>query len=171
MPRYVAFLRGVLPTNCKMPALKAAFEHAGFTNVKTVLGSGNVIFDARTAPVSTLEKKAEAAMQSQLGRTFYTIIRTQAEVQGLFDRNPFAKAKVPAGAKCVVSFSRTPPVATVKLPISESGATVLAVEGREAFTCYGKTPDGPVFMRLIGQALGKEQTTRTWDTVRKCATA
>lgn len=171
MPRYVAFLRGVMPTNCKMPALKAAFEHAGFTNVKTVLGSGNVIFDARTASPAALEKKAEAAMMATMGRTFYTIVRSQTDVQALLDRNPFATAKVPAGAKCVVSFSRTPPVAKVKLPLTESGATVLAVQGCEAFTCYDKTPDGPVFMKLIGQALGKDQTTRTWQTVEKCAKA
>ena len=43
MARYAAFLRGVMPTNCKMPQLKAAFEAAGFTDVKTLLGSGNVV--------------------------------------------------------------------------------------------------------------------------------
>src|ERR1041385_1159873 len=39
MPRYAAFLRGVMPMNCKMAALKAAFEAAGFTDVKTVASS------------------------------------------------------------------------------------------------------------------------------------
>jgi uncharacterized protein (DUF1697 family) len=34
--RYAAFLRGVMPTNCKMPELKRAFEDAGFKDVKTV---------------------------------------------------------------------------------------------------------------------------------------
>lgn len=29
-----------MPTNCTMPELKAAFEAAGFTDVKTILGSG-----------------------------------------------------------------------------------------------------------------------------------
>ena len=62
MPRYVAFLRGVMPTNCKMAALKRSFEAAGFTDVSTVLGSGNVVFCARSATESALEKKAEAAM-------------------------------------------------------------------------------------------------------------
>ncbi|MGC4085554.1 MAG: DUF1697 domain-containing protein [Vicinamibacterales bacterium] len=42
MPRYVAFLRGVSPTNASMPDLKRAFERAGFTDVKTILSSGNV---------------------------------------------------------------------------------------------------------------------------------
>ena len=29
MPRHVAFLRGVMPTNAKMPDLRRAFEAAG----------------------------------------------------------------------------------------------------------------------------------------------
>src|SRR5436190_1051261 len=75
MPRYAAFLRGVMPTNCKMPALKAAFEAAGFADVKTVLGSGNVVFDARSTSVAALEQKAEAAMHEHLGQAFMTFIR------------------------------------------------------------------------------------------------
>ena len=75
MPRYVAFLRGVSPLNAKMPELKRCFENAGFTNVKTVLSSGNVVFDARAAAEATLERKAESAMHKVLGRTFYTIVR------------------------------------------------------------------------------------------------
>ena len=54
--------------NCKMPALKAAFEAAGFSDVKTVLGSGNVVFTARRASEQALEQQAEAAMQEQIGR-------------------------------------------------------------------------------------------------------
>ena len=52
MTRYVAFLRGVSPMNCKMPALKRCFEAAGFTDVKTILSSGNVAFTAalRSSP-------------------------------------------------------------------------------------------------------------------------
>ncbi|MBU6441240.1 MAG: DUF1697 domain-containing protein, partial [Betaproteobacteria bacterium] len=46
MTRYLAFLRGVSPVNASMPALRAAFEAAGFGQVRTVLGSGNVAFDA-----------------------------------------------------------------------------------------------------------------------------
>ena len=47
--RYAAFLRGVSPMNAKMPELKRAFEAAGFGDVKTLLSSGNVVFDAPKA--------------------------------------------------------------------------------------------------------------------------
>lgn len=68
MARFVAFLRGVMPTNAKMPELKRAFEAAGFSAVKTILGSGNVAFDARIAGDAALACKAEKAMDATLGR-------------------------------------------------------------------------------------------------------
>jgi len=58
MRRYAAFLRGVMPMNCRMPALKAAFEAAGFEDVKTLLSSGNVVFSARSASETSLEGRA-----------------------------------------------------------------------------------------------------------------
>jgi len=58
MPRYAAFLRGVMPVNAKMPDLKKAFETAGFTEVKTILASGNVVFSARSASETSLEGRA-----------------------------------------------------------------------------------------------------------------
>ena len=66
MSRYAAFLRGVMPTNCKMPALQAAFEAAGFTDVKTVLGSGNVLAanDRLSTPLGKLLREAAPAPQS-----------------------------------------------------------------------------------------------------------
>ena len=48
---------------------------------------------------------------------------------------------------------------------------ILASTGREVFTAYVPSPRGPVFMTLIEKTFGSEVTTRTWDTVRKCATA
>ncbi|HEY7878690.1 MAG TPA: DUF1697 domain-containing protein [Gemmatimonadaceae bacterium] len=73
MPRYVAFLRGVMPTNAKMPALRRRFESAGFTDVATILGSGNVVFDARAASESALEGAVEvdgySADRSQSARS------------------------------------------------------------------------------------------------------
>src|SRR2546422_3404978 len=79
MPRYAAFLRGVMPVNAKMPDLKKAFEAVGVTDVKTILGSGNVVFSARAASEASLQRRAEAAMAEGFGRTFLTIIRPGSE--------------------------------------------------------------------------------------------
>lgn len=171
MPRYVAFLRGVSPLNAKMPELKRCFETAGFTNVRTVLSSGNVVFDARSASETSIERRAESSMRASLGRTFYTIVRRSDALLDLLEADPFAAHAVSPEAKRVVSFLRQPIDARVTLPIEFAGARILSAAGREAFTVYLPSEQGPVFMRLIEKAFGIDVTTRTWETVRKCSTA
>ena len=169
MPRYAAFLRGVMPTNAKMPDLKRAFEGAGFTEVKTVLGSGNVVFSARAASGEALQRKAEAAMEEHLGRSFATIIRSIDELQALIAADPFAKHRLPAESKRIVTFLREAPASRpTRLP-DQDGARILQVSGREVFSSYVPTPKGPVFMSLIQKTFGEDVTTRTWDTVKKVA--
>jgi uncharacterized protein (DUF1697 family) len=171
MPRYVAFLRGVSPMNAKMPELKKAFEAAGFTEVKTVLASGNVVFDARKAADATLARKCEKAMDAALDRGFSTIVRSQEHLQALLEEDPFARFKLPAQAKRVVTFLAEAPEKAPKLPIEVNEARILALRGADLLTAYVPQPGNPVFMNLIEKTFGKNVTTRTWDTVRKCAAA
>ncbi len=169
MPRYAAFLRGVMPTNCKMPALKAAFEAAGFTEVKTVLGSGNVVFDARSSSEQALQQKAEAAMQERLGQAFLTIVRPVEQLRKMLATDPYAPFRVSRMAKRIVTFLRGRPAAKIKLPVEMDGARILTMRDGEIFSVYLPNPKGPVFMTLIEKTFGKDQTTRTWDTVAKVA--
>lgn len=171
MPRYVAFLRGVSPMNAKMAELKCCFERAGFTDIKTVLSSGNVAFNARVTPEAVLERKAEATMAKQLGHTFYTIVRPANVLRELLKVDPYAAYRLPANAKRVVTFLREPPTVKLSRPLEADGARILAMNGREIFTVYVPNPRGPVFMTLIEKTFGTNVTTRTWDTVKKCATA
>ncbi|MDR7308299.1 DUF1697 domain-containing protein [Rhodoferax saidenbachensis] len=171
MPRYVAFLRGVSPMNAKMPELKRAFEAAGFTNVKTVLSSGNVVFDARNTSEAALERKAEAAMQQALGRSFYTLVRPVSALEQLLQTDPYAAAALPPQAKRVVSFLREAPQAVFRLPVVLEDAQIVSALGREVFSAYVPGDTGPVFMRLIEKTFGSNITTRTWESVKKCAAA
>lgn len=171
MPRYVAFLRGVNPMNAKMAELKRCFEGAGFADIKTVLSSGNVVFNARAMSEAVLERKAEATMTKQLGRTFYTIVRPANALRELIEVDPYAAFHLPANAKRVVTFLREPHAVKLSLPIEVDGARILTINGREIFTAYVPNPRGPVFMTLIEKTFGINVTTRTWDTVKKCAKA
>lgn len=171
MPRYVAFLRGVSPTNAKMPELKRCFEGAGFGAVKTVLASGNVVFDARGTGEAALVRRCEAAMLAALGRSFYTVVRPVDALRAMLMADPFAAFRLPANAKRVVTFLREPHGRELRLPIELEGARVLAAEDREIFTAYVPQPGNPVFMTLIEKNFGKDVTTRTWDTVGKCVAA
>lgn len=167
--RYAAFLRGVSPMNAKMPALRKAFEAAGFEDVRTVLSSGNVVFGARAAPQARLERKAEAAMKQHLGKAFPTIVRPIEALRRMLAADPYADFRLAPGAKRVVTFLREKPKARLELPIELDGAHILRVAGGEVFSAYVPSPRGPVFMSLIEKTFGKEVTTRTWDTVEKVA--
>src|SRR5947209_1599108 len=167
MMRYVALLRGVSPMNAKMAELKRCFESAGFTDVKTLLSSGNVVFNARAASNAAIERKAEAAMAQQLDRTFLTIVRPTDALRALLDADPFSAFGLPANAKRVVTFLRTPSETKLSLPIEFDAAQILAMNGSEVFSAYVPGPRGPVFMTLIEKTFGEGVTTRTWDTVRK----
>lgn len=171
MPRFTAFLRGVSPMNAKMPELKAAFESAGFANVRTVLASGNVVFDSERTDEREIERLAEEAMMRALGRSFYTVVRSCAHLAGVLATDWYDTHGIPPEAKRVITFMRESPVPRVPLPLTEAFASVLLVQGREAFSAYRPSGEGPVFMRLIEQAFGKDVTTRTMDTVARCARA
>jgi uncharacterized protein (DUF1697 family) len=171
MPRFVAFLRGVSPLNAKMPELKAAFESAGFGNVRTVLSSGNVIFDANELDQRVLERQCEAAMAAALGRSFLTIVRSCEQLTTLLADEPYTRHGIPAHAKRVISFLRDAAAPRVALPLAQDHASVFCVSGRDVFTAYVPTDKGPVFMQLIERAFGTQVTTRTLDTVAKCAAA
>lgn len=171
MPRYVALLRGVSPMNAKMPELRRAFEEGGFTNVRTLLSSGNVAFDARAASDTTIARKAEKAMLRALGHSFYTIVRPTSELQALIEEDPFSAFKLPKNAKRVVTFLGEPVKASLKVPLEKDGATILAVRKREILSAYVPSPKAASFMVLIEKTFGKNVTTRTWETVMKCARA
>jgi uncharacterized protein (DUF1697 family) len=155
--------------NAKMPELKKAFESAGFTDVKTILSSGNVVFSARGASEASLQRRAEAAMTERLGRTFLTIIRPIDVLRAILASDPYHAFRLAPAAKRIVTFLRHRPTSTVALPIEREGARILVVKGGNAFGAYVRNPKGPVFMALIEKTFGKETTTRTWDTVAKVA--
>lgn len=168
MPRYAAFLRGVMPGKPSMAQLKAAFESAGFTNVTTVLGSGNVVFDARAQSEETLARKADAAMEREIGRVYAAIIRPVEAIRELLEADPFARHKLPPDAKRVVTFLREPPKTKLPdLPFRYETVTVFAIDGRHVFTAYTPSPGNPLFMTLIEKTFGKNVTTRTWETLQK----
>jgi len=167
--RYAALLRGVSPLNAKMPELHAAFETAGFVDVKTVLSSGNVLFSAPAGKAESLARQCEAAMAAHLGRSFWTVVVSVAELRALVAADPWHAFKVPPAAKQVVSFLRAPPAALPRFPIEREGATIFALDDRMVFSAYLPHPKGPVFMTLIQKTFGENVTTRTWDTVKRLA--
>jgi len=139
--------------------------------VRTLLSSGNVVFNARLSPIATLERRVEKAMLAGLGRSFDPFVRSTGYLQALIDSDPFGEFSLSPLAKRVIAFLRQPADASVMLPIERGGASILRVTDCEVLAAYVPNPKGPVFMQLLERTYGKNITTRTLDTVRKCAWA
>ena len=158
-----------MPMNAKMPDLKKAFEAAGFTDVSTLLSSGNLVFTASATSAATLQRKAEAAMTGRLGRTFLTIVRPVDALREMLASDPYRGFRLPADAKRIVTFLREPPPSKPALPVRVGDVRILAIDGTNVFSAYVPSPEGADFMVLIKKTFGSEQTTRTWQTVTKVA--
>jgi uncharacterized protein (DUF1697 family) len=92
MMRYAAFLRGVNlgKRTVKSAELKSAFETLGFTDVRTLLASGNVLFDTKSA--KGLKAKIEAGLKEQFGFDVPIVLRTMDELKAMVAANYFGRA-------------------------------------------------------------------------------
>lgn len=92
MTRYAAFLRGVNVggVNLKMADVAKAFEGAGFTNVRTILASGNVLLESRSG-VDAVRKKAEAALRETFGYDAWVLAYDLETVRTVSDNFPFER--------------------------------------------------------------------------------
>lgn len=157
--------------NLKMSDLKRSVEEAGFTEVKTLLSSGNVVFDARRGTEASVRRAVEAGLVAVTGKAFSAFVRTTEELRAFIESDPYSGHRLDPKAKRVVTFLRVPPSNPPRLPISAHEASMLELRGRELLSAYVPGPKGPVFMNLIERTFGSDVTTRTWDTVRKCSVA
>jgi uncharacterized protein (DUF1697 family) len=91
--RCVALLRGVnLGGNKKVPMadLRRLVEDLGFTDVRTLLNSGNVVFTARSNAVRGAAARIQQAVLDELGVSSKVTVLTAAEVAEILDENPLA---------------------------------------------------------------------------------
>lgn len=152
MTTYIAFLRDIMPTNPNMrnEKLRAVFESLGFSDVHTVISSGNVIFKATSKSLPTLEIKIEKALLTQLGIKSPAYIRSKEQIQKIVKKNPFKNAEHSSKTYLIVSF--------------------LKKSQREIFTTLDITgPKTVDFMRDLDKTHNKEVTTRTWKTIQRIA--
>jgi uncharacterized protein (DUF1697 family) len=145
--RHVALLRGVNVggKKVKMARLKQAFEDLGFANVRTLINSGNVVFDA--AAGGTLIPTIEHKLLETFGFEIRVLVRTQDAIRSLVASQPFKGAG--ADTKSFVTFTG---------PLSGEVCSVIALDA--------KTTD---LMTQLQKQHGQGITTRNWNTVVKLA--
>lgn len=90
MTRYVALLRGVNVggVNIRMADLAEVFRGLGLSDVKTVLASGNVLFDA-DADASALKPRIEAGLRERFGYEAWVHVLSIDEIRRIVDAFPF----------------------------------------------------------------------------------
>lgn len=83
MQRYIALLRGInISGKNKIPMaeLKKNFETLAFTNVKTYLNSGNVIFSTDEKDTNELSKTIESMIKQQFNIDVPTFVILQEDL-------------------------------------------------------------------------------------------
>jgi len=174
MASYAAMVRGIGPENPNMRSAKLveAFESCGFDNVRSFLGSGNVLFESEITDVAQLEALAEAALPRLLGFERDVFIRSEAELQKIIEAQPFGDLKHENSGKTylMVTFFKTPLKDLPELPYKPEGkAFELVANVNGALCCVvdleaGKTPD---LMAYLDRQFTKHLTTRTWSTITR----
>jgi len=173
MPRHLALLRAINVGGhtVKMDRLRALFEAMAFANVETFIASGNVLFDARSAPVA-LERKIEQQLASALGYDVATFVRTPAELLAVAEHDAFPKPALAKAHALWVAFLEDAPSseALTRLKAVQCDTDSFAIHGREVFWLRQVTSgDSKVTGATLERALGTPLTARNITTVRKLA--
>jgi uncharacterized protein (DUF1697 family) len=143
----MAFIRGVGPENPNMHGakLKEFFEGLGFTNVGTVISSGNVIFESEKKNQKDLEKFIQDNLPLKLGFSRAVIIRDHDYLNKIFNSDPFNKRQDLPSSRLNVSFIK---------------------KGGEVYSIINPNAQGtPAIMRNLEKQHGKDITMRTWKTI------
>jgi uncharacterized protein (DUF1697 family) len=172
--RYVAFLRGInlgrrRATN---EGLAAIFGGLGLTNVKTLIASGNVVFDADVKSDETaLTKRIEDELQAGLGFSVDTMLRSMSTVEALLDRDPFKGIEVTKQTRRYITLLAAPTNSELALPHDHLGGAlrIVARTDREVFSVLTLTEGSRTVdaMSIIEREYGRRATTRNWNTIQK----
>src|SRR4051812_20298878 len=170
---HVALIRGINVGGHKtiaMADLRRLFESLKFTHVKSLLQSGNVVFDGNGRPSAQIEQLLEAELVKRLRVEADFFVRSAKEWDAIVAGNPFRKEADADPGRLVVM--------CLKDAASAAAVTALqkAIKGRELVRATGKQlyivfPDGigrsALTNALIERTLGTRGTARNWNTVLK----
>jgi len=173
MKQYVALLRGINVGGknlIKMTDLKACFEKLGFTDVRTYIQSGNVLFRAAGSGQAQLTKQIEEALSKTFSYKSRVVVRSHKQMKDIVANAPKGFGSEPATYRYDILFLKEP------LTAKEAMKSVSIKEGvDEAFSAKGVL----YFSRLISKAtqshlnriasvpVYQSMTLRNWNTTTK----
>jgi uncharacterized protein (DUF1697 family) len=154
-----------------MAEFRAFLTGLGFEGVRTVVQTGNAVFDA-PGEGGALEKRMEAEAEKQLGLKTAFIVRTADEWRKLVAANPYPRQAADDPAHTVLMALRSEPAAggleTLRQAIK--GPEIVELVGRDAHLHYPvDIGHSKVTSALVERKLGVTGTARNWNTVLKIA--
>jgi uncharacterized protein (DUF1697 family) len=180
--RYVALLRGINVGGrrpVKMAELQAAFDSAGFTAVRTVQASGNVVFEAADEYAHVVTRRIEEALDevSSAGDSggpatnragMAVLVRRLSDLRRLVDSEPFGGVPIEPATRLYVTFLAHP--AKTARP-AHPKVNLVKVTEEEVLTAITLSPDWGTtdLMAWLEREFGPGVTTRNWNTVVKIA--
>jgi uncharacterized protein (DUF1697 family) len=151
MTRLVALLRGVNVGGVAitMADLAELVAGLGFTDVKTVLASGNVLFTTTDA-ASAVKSALEAALRARFGYNAWVHVLTVDAIRALVAAYPFPRE---SGRHAYVVFAMTPEVRAELLAVPLDPEVEQAEEGDGVV--YWSVPKGSTLDSALGKAQAK----------------
>ncbi|HEV7740790.1 MAG TPA: DUF1697 domain-containing protein [Pseudolysinimonas sp.] len=165
MTRYVALLRGVNVggVNMKMAALAEVVRGLGYENVKTVLASGNVLFETGGS-ASAAKSALEAALRKEFGYDAWVHVMTVAQIEKIITAYPYPRS---ADKHAYVVFIEKSEVRDELLAVELDPKVEKAQAGEGVV--YWSVPKGDT----LGSEMGKAQSAskhKPWLTTRNLNT-
>lgn len=153
-----------------MAQLKKCMEEMGLGNVKTLLNTGNVVFESDVAESAELELLIEGKLATDFGFKIPTMVVTRHEVDGWISDNPFVRVKLHDDIRQYISIVRAGmhPKGDFPVVYDDGAFTILSILGRAVTSVLDlsltKTVKG---MEALEKLYGKDITTRNWNTIVK----
>ena len=169
----IAVLRAVNVGGRKMPMaeLRDLVTGLGFSDVQTLLQSGNLVFRGE-GEAEAIETRLEAESEECFGFHADFLVRDLAEWEAMIAANPFRDEArdEPARLGVVALKAPAPADGLAALRAWIKGREYVAAHGRAAYVFY---PDGmgesKLLLPVIERHLGSRGTVRNWNTVLKLA--
>jgi uncharacterized protein (DUF1697 family) len=175
MTTVIALLRAINVGGRRMAAmadLRAMLDAMGFGAARSLLQSGNLVFDSPGPGDARLEALLEGEAEKRLGLRTDFLVRTAGEWRAIVAANPFPREAKDDPAHLLMTALKGSPIAGGVAALREAiaGRERALAHGREIYVVY---PDGIGRSRLTGalieRKLGVRGTARNWNTVLKLA--
>lgn len=172
MTTYVALLRGIAPMNPAMrnENLRRVVEELGHREVRTVISSGNVLFESNRRSTARIEREMEEAWPERLGFNSTTIVRSRQQIERLVQADPYGTLEHGRTSYLLATFFKRPPELPFELPFTPPGLPLelVAMVDGTLFSVTDTTVAGtPDLMVWLEREFGKELSSRTWKTVQR----